>query len=541
MVPSAQATFRHLRQRPEPAAAAAKCQVVIEKARTGTGKRVVMERNDAVSKLPADEDATSFEWLDRLRQEKRPRRSMRHCYAAVAAANKHPADEAAGSPAAPCANMPDGLGAYHGDSAEEQTQQEKQRMRAGSGRRPDMLLSGIFSPSPQIVSRPCGQLGEPELLVTCPQSRSVPFTLVLSSAYALALHVCFAASSWWLVQKYAASGASTEAIVTLILAQLSSLPLFVVGVCRLVSRQQQPSSGCVILLVLHVLVAGLFNMVPLLQLLLRFVDSAMLYKTRGQQDRAVLLKRQDIITFTNVMWVATLSCFPQAVFQATQLFQASLNEQAYTNGSFSWLQAANLASAVLLTCFACLKYNNRHVRVVFTWPTQQSLLLTTAENVAWLPLIGSRVLAFAILIAKALEPTHVFGIFFALSLHFEFRRERASPTSQPRSFLFTVTANVARATVGMFFKLRSWQEPLAAKPYIVLIIMLIVQSFGCIFLPFLQEYGLSMNMDAFRAYYGAPVFIACIAIHYALLVVGTAGIVAWFKLERSSSSGYGAL
>lgn len=503
-----------------------------------------MERNDAVSIRPADEDATSVEWLDRLRrEEKRPRRSMRHCYAAVAAggAKKYIAVEAAGSPAAPCANMPDGLGACRGDSMEERVLQEKQKMRAASGRRPDMLLSGIFSPPPEIVSRSCGGLGEPELLVTCPESRSVPFTLVLSSAYALALHVCFAASSWWLVQKYAASGASMEAIVTLFLAQLSSLPLFVVGVCRLVSRQQQPSSGCVILLVFHVLVAGLFNMVPLLQLLLRFVDSVVLYKTRGKQDQAALLKRQDAITFTNVMWVATLSCFPQAVFQATQLFEASLNEQAYTVGSFSWLQAANLTSAVLLTCLACLKFNNRHAQVVFTWPSPQSLLLTGAENVAWLPLIGSRVLAFAILIAKALEPTHVFAIFFALSLHFEFRRDRASPTNQPRSFLFTVAANVARATVGMFFKLRNWQEPLAAKPYIVLIIMLIVQSFGCIFLPFLQQYGLSMNMDVFRAYYGAPVFVACIAFHYALLVVGTAGIVAWFKLERASSSGYGAL
>ncbi|KAH6943992.1 hypothetical protein HPB50_001148 [Hyalomma asiaticum] len=503
-----------------------------------------MERNDVVSKRPADDNATSVEWLDRFHREKRPRRSMRHCYAAVAAggAKKHFAVEAAGSAATSCAIMPDGLEARRGDLVEEQVQQGKPKIRAdGRSGRPDMLLSGIFSPPPEIVSRPGRGIDEPELLVTCPESRSAPFTLVLSSVYALSLHVCFAASSWWLVQRYAVSGARTEAIVTLFLAQLSSLPLFVVGVCRLVGRQEQPSSGCVLLLVLHVLAAGLFNMVPLLQLLLRLVDSVVLYKTRGKQDQAARLKRQDVITFTNVMWVVTLSCFPQAVFQATKLFQTALNEEAYTTGSSSWLQAVNLTSAVLLTCFACLKFNNRHSQIIFTWPTFQSLLRTGAENIAWLPIISARVLAFAILLAKALEPTHVFGIFFALSLHFEFRRDRTSPSSQQRSFPITVAANVARATVGMFFKLRNWQEPLAAKPYIVFVIMLFVQSFGCIFLPFLQQYGLSMNMDAFRAYYGPPVFVACIVVHYALLVIGAAGMVAWYRMERASSSGYGEL
>lgn len=503
-----------------------------------------MERNDAVSKRPADDDddASSVEWLERFRREKRQRRSMRHCYAAIAAAGakKYSAAEAAGTPGASCAVMPSSLEACRGDSVEERVQEEEPKKR-GAGGHPDLLLSGMFSPPPEIVGRPCGGHDEPELLVTCPESRSAPFTLVLSSAYALSLHVCFAASSWWLVQRYAVSGARVEAIVTLFLAQLSSLPLFVVGVCRLVGRQSQPSSGCVLLLVLHVLVAGLFNMVPLLQLVLRLVDSVVLYKTRGKQDQAVLLKRQDVITFTNVMWVATLSCFPQAVFQAKQLFQAALNEQTFTIGSSLWLQATNLTSAVLLTCFACLKFNDRHVQVTFTWPTHQSLLRTCTENVAWLPLLGARVLAFAILIAKALEPTHVFAIFFALSLHFEFRRDRASTGNQPRGFLIAVAANVARATVGLFFRLRNWQEPLAAKPYVVYIIMLFVQSFGCIFLPFLQQYGLSMTMAAFRAYYGAPAFVACIAVHYALLVIGAAGMAAWYRLERAGASGYGAL
>ncbi|XP_075545141.1 uncharacterized protein LOC142579124 [Dermacentor variabilis] len=503
-----------------------------------------MERNGAVSKRLADDDASSVEWLERFRREKRQRRSMRQCYAAIAAtgAKKYLTAKETGTPGASCAIMPDSLEACRGDSAGEQAQEEELKKRTDGQNRPDMLLSGIFRPPPEIDGRLCGGRDEPELLVTCPESRSAPFTLVLSSAYALSLHVCFAASSWWLVQRYAVSGACAEAIVTLFLAQLSSLPLFVVGVCRLVGRQSQPSSGCVLLLVLHVLVAGLFNMVPLLQLVLRLVDSVVLYKTRGKQDQAALLKRQDVITFTNVMWVATLSCFPQAVFQAKQLFQAALNEQTYTIRSSLWLQAANLTSAVLLTCFACLKFNNRLVQVTFSWPTQQSLLRTCAENVAWLPLLGARVLAFAILVAKALEPTHVFAIFFALSLHFEFRRDRASTGNQPRGFLIVVATNVARATVGLFFRLRNWQEPLAAKPYIVYIIMLFAQSFGCIFLPFLQQYGLSMTMAAFRAYYGAPVFVVCITVHYALLVIGTAGMIAWYRLERAAdTSGYGAL
>uniref|UniRef100_A0A023GEE9 Putative conserved plasma membrane protein n=1 Tax=Amblyomma triste TaxID=251400 RepID=A0A023GEE9_AMBTT len=241
------------------------------------------------------------------------------------------------------------------------------------------------------------------------------------------------------------------------------------------------------------------------------------------------------------MWVVTLSCFPLAVFQAEQLFEAALQGHAYTLGS-SWLQAVNLCSAVLLTGFACVKFNNRHAQITFTWPTVQSVLRTAAEHAAWLPLLAARVLAFAVLIAKALEPTHVFGIFFALSLHFEFRRDRASLLAgQPRGFLLNVATNVARAAVGMFFKLRNWQEPLAAKPYVVFAIMLFVQSFGCIFLPFLQQYGFSMSMDAFLAYYAAPVFFACIGVHYALLVIGTAFLVVWYRVEGAGTSGYGAI
>ncbi|KAK8774910.1 hypothetical protein V5799_010557 [Amblyomma americanum] len=457
---------------------------------------------------------------------------MRHCYAAGP-------KKCAGavSPAASCAMIPrqDSLASV----CEDPPQQSPQK--TSNQGRPDLLLSGMFRPLPDYRQPQDDDAEQPELTVTCPESRSAPFTLVLSSAYAVVLHVCFAASSWWLVQKYLAAGLRMQAGITLFLAQLSSLPLFLVGVCRLIGREQQPSSGCILLLVLHVLGAGLFNMVPLLQLVLRLLDSIVLYRTRGKQDQAALLKRQDTITFTNLMWVATLSCFPQAVFQAEQLFEAALQGQAYTLGS-SWLQAANLSCALLLTGFACVKFNNRHAKTVFTWPTIQSALRTAAEQAAWLPLLAARVLAFAVLIAKALEPTHVFGIFFALSLHFEFRRDRASLLAgQPRGFLLSVAANVARATVGMFFKLRNWQEPLAAKPYIVFAIMLLVQSFGCVFLPFLQQYGFSMSMDAFRAYYAEPVFVACISVHYALLVLGTAFLLVWYRVEGAGTSGYGAI
>lgn len=491
-----------------------------------------MDRNDAISKREAD-TATSVEWLDRFRREKSQRQSMRHCYAVVTA----PKYAGAGSPATSCTMIPgpDSLASVCEDSTEQSPQKSAKQGR------PDLLLSGIFSPLPDYC-QPQGAGDEhPELTVTCPESRSAPFTLVLSSAYAVALHICFAASSWWLVQKYLEAGLRMQAGVTLFLAQLSSLPLFLVGVCRLVGREPQASSGCILLLVLHVLGAGLFNMVPLLQLVLRLLDSIVLYRTRGQQDQAVMLKRQDAITFTNLMWVATLSCFPQAVFQAEQLFEAAVQEHAYTMGS-SWLQAANLCTAVLLTGFACVQFNNRHAQITFSWPTVQSALRSAAESAAWLPLLAARVLAFAVFTAKALEPTHVFGIFFALSLHFEFRRDRASLLDcHPRGFLLSVAANVARAAVGMFFKLRNWQEPLAAKPYVVFAIMLLVQSFGCIFLPFLQQYGFSMSMDAFRAYYAAPVFVACISVHYALFVFGTAFLLVWYRVERAGTSGYGSI
>lgn len=458
---------------------------------------------------------------------------MRHCYAVVASPKKH---AGGGFPATSCTMIqrPDSLASVCGDTAKQSPQKPAKQSRT------DLLLSGMFGPLPDYCQPQGADAEHAEVVVICPESRSAPFTLVLSSAYAVALHVCFAASSWWLVQKYLEAGLRMQAGVTLFLALLSSLPLFLVAVCRLVGCDPQPSSRCILMLMLHVLGAGLFNMVPLLQLVLRLADSVVLYRTRGQQDQAVKLKRQDAITFTNLMWVATLSCFPQAVFQAEQLFEAALEGHVFTIRS-SWLQAANLTSAVLLTWFACAKFNNQYAQITFTWPTVQSALLSAAESAAWLPLLTARVLAFAVLIAKALEPTHVFGIFFALSLHLEFRRDRASLlTSHPCGSLLSVAANVARAAIGLFFKLRNWQESLTAKPYVVYAVMLFVQSLACIFLPFLQQYGFSMSMDEFRAYYSAPVFVACIGVHYALLALGIAFLLVWYKLRvAAGTSVYG--
>lgn len=508
-----------------------------------------MEQNNGISKRPADDDAASVEWLERFKREKRQRRSMRHCYAAVALDPKKrhaPARLAAGASHATML-LPEQNGsaaACPQDPAAAQFQANAEKgSYSGERSHRDLLLSGIFSVPPEVDGEPERPDPEqPELMVTCPETRSAPFALVVSSVYALALHVCFVASSWWLVHEYLVAQAPVQAAVTLLLAQLSSLPLFVVGVWRLVSRQ--PSSACVLLLMLHVLAAGLFNMIPLLQLAFRLVDSVVLYRTRGQQQQAALLKRQDVATFTNVMWVITLSCFPQAVFQSAQMFEAALQQHAYTERA-PWIQAVNVAAAVLLAVFGCLKFNNRHRALTFSPPTVQSALTTAAEHAAWLPLLGARVLAFALLISKALEPVHVFAIFFALSLHFEFRRDRASSgvqqQQQPRSFLVNVVTNVARATVAMFFKLRNWESPLTAKPYVVFAIMLFVQSFGCIFLPFLQEYGTSMSMAAFRAYYAAPVFVTCIAVHYALLLLGSAGLAVWYKLEGAGASSYASI
>lgn len=507
-----------------------------------------MEQNNGVSKRPADDDAASVEWLDVFKREKRLRRSMRHCYAAVASNTKRRHAPARLAAATTNETMPqpehNGSVAAYQDPAVQFPANAEKGVYSGERSHRDLLLSGIFSVPPEVDGETDGADREqPELMVTCPESRSAPFALVVSSVYALALHVCFIASSWWLVHEYLVAQARVQAGVTLFLAQLSSLPLFVVSVWRLVSRE--PSSACVLLLVLHALAGGLFNMIPLLQLFFRLVDSVVLYRTRGQQHQAALLKRQDVSTFTNVMWVITLSCFPQAVFQSAQMFEAALQEHAYTMRA-PWLQAANVATAVLLTVFGCLKFNNRHRALTFTAPTVQSALMTAAEHAAWLPLLSARVLAFAILISKALEPTHVFAIFFALSLHFEFRRGRASSgiqqqQQQPRSFLMNVVTNVARATVAMFFKLRDWESPLTAKPYVVFAVMLFVQSFGCIFLPFLQQYGASMSMAAFRAYYAIPVFIACIAVHYALLLLGSVCLAVWYKLEGTGNSSYVAI
>lgn len=507
-----------------------------------------MEQNSGVSKRPADDDAASVEWLDVFKREKRQRRSMRHCYAAVA--SDHPKRRHAPARLAAAATheiMPQpahngSAAAYQDPAGQLHANNAENGVYSGERSHRDLLLSGIFSVPPEIDGETDGADREqPELMVTCPESRSAPLALVVSSVYALALHVCFMASSWWLVHEYLVSQAPVQAGVTLFLAQLSSLPLFVVGVWRLVNRE--PSSACVLLLVLHVLAAALFNMIPLLQLFFRLVDSVVLYRTRGQQHQAALLKRQDVATFTNVMWVITLSCFPQAVFQSAQMFEAALQEHAYTMRA-PWLQAANVATAVLLTAFGCLKFNNRHRAQTFIAPTVQAALMTAAEHAAWLPLLSARVLAFTMLISKALEPTHVFAIFFALSLHFEFRRGRASSgiqQQQPRSFLLNVVTNVARATVAMFFKLRDWENPLTAKPYVVFAVMLFVQSFGCIFLPFLQEYGTSMSMAAFRDYYATPVFIACISVHYTLLLLGSVCLTVWYKLEGTGNSSYGAI
>lgn len=225
-----------------------------------------MEQNNGVSKRPADDDAASVEWLEVFKREKRQRRSMRHCYAAVASDSKRrhaPARLAAASQATmPLTAHNGSAAACHEPTAAQFQANAEKGSYSGERSHRDLLLSGIFSVPPEADHEP-ERAEQPELMVTCPESRSAPFALVVSSVYALALHVCFLGTSWWLVHEYLVARAPVQAAVTLLLAQLSSLPLFVVGVWRLVNRE--PSSACVLLLVLHVLAAGLFNMVPLLQ------------------------------------------------------------------------------------------------------------------------------------------------------------------------------------------------------------------------------------------------------------------------------------
>lgn len=66
------------------------------------------------------------------------------------------------------------------------------------------------------------------------------------------------------------------------------------------------------------------------RLILRLADSLWLYRTQGKQEQAAILKRQDAITFTNVMWVVTLSCFPQAIFQTSEALKLLFVNSVFT-------------------------------------------------------------------------------------------------------------------------------------------------------------------------------------------------------------------
>lgn len=192
------------------------------------------------------------DWLDRFHRERRPRRSMRYY-----AENCQSILGATVTPAPVC--EPD-VQAYPTDPGMEP---KMNGTVVAQDRNRDKLLSGMFNPSRSIAVEDGRKIPDVPLVVPRPDERSVPLTLVLSSLYVLLMHACFMASSWWLVHSFCELGNSGQASVTLFLTQLSSLPLFIVGVCRLFGRETWPT--CALLLICHVLVAGFFNMVPLLQ------------------------------------------------------------------------------------------------------------------------------------------------------------------------------------------------------------------------------------------------------------------------------------
>ncbi|CAN7938141.1 unnamed protein product [Ixodes hexagonus] len=267
-----------------------------------------------------------------------------------------------------------------------------------------------------------------------------------------------------------------------------------------------------------------------LRLILRLGDSVWLYRTRGRQDLAALLKRHDRFTFTNVMFVVALSCFPQAVFQTSEALKV-----LFANGALQgpiYLQAVNTASAILLTGFGCIKFDERPRQSSYEAATAQRAITTLTEHGAWLFLMSARTLSLAILLTKAPEPTHVLAVFFGITVLMEFRRDQASTQPAPPKTLRYLVDILARAVVVMFFRFRDRANPPALKLYVVFLVTQFTQSLGSILLPFLQEYGLNMTLDKFNAYY-FPSFVACIWIHYGLLALGGAGLIVWFRMDKS--------
>ncbi|XP_029844860.3 uncharacterized protein LOC8032423 [Ixodes scapularis] len=472
----------------------------------------------------------STDWLERFRRERRKRKNMKYCYKGL------PSLEAAGyqSIKEPLPGAEDAMvepNNVHGNHNHEPVQGVEALSRTNSSAVEDLhrdkLLSGLFRDADTTMNG-SDEICNGLMTVNHPELRSAPLVLVFSSLYAIVLHVTFMATSWWLVHEYFLSGCQFKAATTLFLSLLSSLPLFINGIIRLLGRENWPTY--ILSLVLHVLAAGIFNMVPLLQLILRLGDSIWLYRSRGRQDQAALLKRHDRFTFANVMFVVTLSCFPQAVFQTSETLKL-----LFANGALQgpiYLQAVNTLSAILLTGFGCIKFEERPQKTPYEAATARRAAKALAEHGAWLLVMSARTLSLAILLAKAPEPSHVIAVFFGITVMMEFLRARRSGQLKPPIKLRYFVDTLSRAVVVMFFRLRDRNNPPALKLYVVFLITQFTQSLFSILLPFFQEYGLNITSEEFNAYY-FPSFATCIWVHYGLLVPGGAALIVWFRLEKS--------
>ncbi|XP_064458756.1 gamma-aminobutyric acid type B receptor subunit 1-like isoform X2 [Ornithodoros turicata] len=159
-----------------------------------------------------------------------------------------------------------------------------------------------------------------------PNRRSVPLSLVFSSLYAVVLFQLYLYVSWWIAFR---EGNSIKAWLTLTIAHASSVPLYAVAVCSVAGRRTDSCCIAVAKALTFTLVSPFFNIVPLLQLVLRLKDSAQMYRTSGRVGESARLKPTDIAVFSNLMWFVTLSCVPQTVFQISEVLKLHLQEQQW--------------------------------------------------------------------------------------------------------------------------------------------------------------------------------------------------------------------